>query len=430
MRSLPDGAVIEVGNPNFSQNLNLMYGISHVENYDALGVGTYMYLYNLLLPLQNNWKKTDQVSIGKFHELGVSYIVSDFDINAKRTILNSESNIVFPPLTKQNIYTISFSATATHLQGIRFLGANFNKYNTCTIHISFFKKDVQNALFQKNLACSSIRDKMFYYVPLNIQTTPHNQYFFQINSPDASQNNAVALVGGSLPYFEIFYESDAHQQKFPLLFEYGSVYLWRVPGHKPVYVNGMYRILSQSTSQSTVLVITNKYGFLTIERVKYPGWQVSVDGIPQKLENNVFLQVAISKGTHIIKFTYVPYSVIGGFIISLTVLIIILLYEIRRQRVTINKSLRSLRSASQSISLSQYILIFICSFIFSSGIYILYMYFFHPHFVLSNSGTINWYSVYGYPKQQDYFYFYTAFPFITGMTILSTIIIIWKRIKS
>jgi hypothetical protein len=65
--------------------------------------------------------------------------------------------------------------------------------------------------------------------------------------------------------------------------------------------------------------------------------------------------------------------------------------------------------------------------ILSTSIYIITFKLYSPHFSLNLTTSINWYTIHKYPRQQDYFYFFSSFIFVLVSTCIFWFLIIWKK---
>lgn len=81
----------------------------------------------------------------------------------------------------------------------------------------------------------------------------------------------------------------------------------------------------------------------------------------------------------------------------------------------------------KNISNLQLILTLIISFIFSTLIYLVLIKLFNLKFVVQSTTAINWLTVNHYPKQQDYYLFYSMFCFVFIFTL--SIWLIWINLK-
>jgi hypothetical protein len=84
-------------------------------------------------------------------------------------------------------------------------------------------------------------------------------------------------------------------------------------------------------------VQSDQDGFLVLTQSFYPGWEVTVDGLPDRLvgADDLFQAVHLTAGNHRVEFTYAPRSVLLGAVISLAALAVclvgsLLLWQRRR----------------------------------------------------------------------------------------------------
>jgi hypothetical protein len=81
---------------------------------------------------------------------------------------------------------------------------------------------------------------------------------------------------------------------------------------------GSAAITRYSANEVVVHVDTPADGMLVLSDAYYPGWQVTVDNIPQPLfkANGVFRGAWVGKGVHEVRFTFWPSRVLTGGVIS------------------------------------------------------------------------------------------------------------------
>ncbi len=83
---------------------------------------------------------------------------------------------------------------------------------------------------------------------------------------------------------------------------------------------GSATITAYHSNAVTVQTKTTGRMFLFLSDTYYPGWKVTIDGIPATLyrTNYTFRGVAVSEGTHTVTFTYEPISLVLGVVGSMT----------------------------------------------------------------------------------------------------------------
>lgn len=177
----------------------MVYGLSSVRSYDALGIKSISSLFSESFPDQNMWGNPDSVSEKSLKTFGVRYLLSDYDLRMDREILSSSSAIRMPIITSSSGYETGFIATTGRIGGVRILTANFNRLNTCFLHVSILQNG--KVLEDSKIDCRIIPDKMFLFVPFqHLVVFPGQKYTVQITSNGAS-GNGVALWGENDPFF-------------------------------------------------------------------------------------------------------------------------------------------------------------------------------------------------------------------------------------
>lgn len=115
----------------------------------------------------------------------------------------------------------------------------------------------------------------------------------------------------------------------------------------------------------------------------------------------------------------------------LDVLIVIVLRKIKKHKKVkvFSSQWRVWANKKQFIPSWQHVLLICFGLIFSTISYVMIIRFFKPHFSMPKTESINWYTVHNYPRQQDMFYFVTAFSFIVIITCLLWFLWIWQKNK-
>jgi hypothetical protein len=96
-----------------------------------------------------------------------------------------------------------------------------------------------------------------------------------------------------------------------------------IPGLGPVQpVTEGIRRLQTGMNHLTVQAVCREPRMLLLSEVDYPGWQVRVNGRPEKIcrANHAFRAVALGPGTHEVRFEYRPRSFYWGLVITLVAL--------------------------------------------------------------------------------------------------------------
>src|SRR5690348_7907938 len=116
---------------------------------------------------------------------------------------------------------------------------------------------------------------------------------------------------------------------------------------------------------------------------------------------------------------YLPFIIIFCFLL-LDVLIVIVLRKIKKNKIVklFISRWKAWANKKQFVPIWQHVLLICFGLTFSTISYVMIIKFFNPHFSMPKTDSINWYTVHNYPRQQDMFYFVTAFTFIVIITSL------------
>lgn len=98
------------------------------------------------------------------------------------------------------------------------------------------------------------------------------------------------------------------------------------------------------------------------------------------------------------------------------------------QRITIlEKTRNSLVKKSKNVTLWMHASVVFLGVLASSVIYLLIVKSLNLNFENPPTTTISWFTVNNYPRQQEYFYFFTCFIFITLFTWITWFLFIWLK---
>ncbi len=91
-----------------------------------------------------------------------------------------------------------------------------------------------------------------------------------------------------------------------------------------VAADGSCSLLQETTGSVSISVNMAKAGFLVLCDRFYPGWQVQIDGLPGTIcrANGFMRAVYLRPGAHLVQYQYRPRSLLLGFYLALTALII------------------------------------------------------------------------------------------------------------
>jgi len=78
------------------------------------------------------------------------------------------------------------------------------------------------------------------------------------------------------------------------------------------------RVTDDGPESVTVQAVAQRAGYLILDDSAYPGWKATLDGraVPWHTANDNFRAVAVPAGTHVIRFSYRPSSVLDGAIVT------------------------------------------------------------------------------------------------------------------
>lgn len=436
LQSLPRGSILEVGNPQLPQNLNLIYGLQHIENYDVLEIRAFKEKFNSLFPNRNHWKKVDSVNEEHLREMGIAYVISDYDLRLLRQKIQTDQSNRLVLSSKDTRFVTTFKPAHSDLRAIRILTANFNRQNTCSVIVAIVEKRTNKKKGEEKLFCADVNDNMFYSIAFRqIRLQPDSEYELIFQSPNASLDNSIALLGNSAqqPYLELLY-GDTMNNVYSLLWSKNSIYLWKVVGVSDIQYNGKANFLIQRPEEKLIETSSDTDQRIFVKQPYYPGWEAKVDGKSTKLLNaNPFVAVDIPKGRHVVLFSYKPLVFYIGIIITLVSSFVIFVYFLRneiKQKDWKHLSIRWGRWATKvqkQIPWYQHVIVFTVGIGLSITTFTFLVKLFPISFRMPQTTAINWLTVHQYPKQQDLIIFAIGFPFIAITSILIWIFWICKK---
>jgi hypothetical protein len=121
-----------------------------------------------------------------------------------------------------------------------------------------------------------------------------------------------------------------------------------------------------------------------------------------------------------------------SFIILLIVLTYFFLFALRKiykkkLEFILEEVRNKLVKKNKKVSIVNHTILILLGIILSISIYIITFKFYTPHFFLKSTTSINWYTIHKYPRQQDYFYFFSLFIFVLVFTCIFWFVIVWKK---
>lgn len=433
LRNLPEGNIMQVGNPSIPPNINLMYGLSSVKDDDVMEIANYRNSYDNVFSVKNQWDVVDSVTVEKVKNFNTKYIISDYDLNLDRKVYQKDKNTLLNPILKP--FEIPFIAKGDSLKQLRVMSANFNRKNTCRIIVSILDKSINSVISKSNASCTDFRDFTFYTIQFGeVQLIKNKEYTARFTPVNVSENNNIALWGNSkkIPYIEFFYESKNREKQFNLIWNKKNVYLWQVSGESLPYL-----IISSKPEDLVFEVNSKKDDWMRIMKVYYPGWAAYVNGEKEAIKNgNPFILVKVPKGQSLVEIKYEPLSFYLGLFISIIGIISITLYFIEKERrLSWVKDFQKkweiwANKVGKNTKWWEHGIVFLIGFTFATSLSILIIKIMAIKFS-APKGTmaVTWFSIHNYPKQQDYFYFYFCFILILISTLLIWFIWIWLKNK-
>lgn len=438
LQLLPAGTVLEVGNPSLPPNLNMMYDLEQSQYYDALETSEYKKQFNTSFPIKNQWGNVENINRETVTKFGINYIISDFDVNLRREKIQNARTKILPALTAQNPIQVSFVSNSNSiLKQVRILTANFNRLNTCVLIIKLIGETQQQTIDTTSIPCKDVKDNMYQSITFkNSKLKKGDRYIFSVNSKDATAGNSIALWGNNEeePYIELLFKTNS-KNIYPLLYQGKNLSIWEVPDVSDIEYNGAYKIINNSPENIT-LELTSKNGqSLKLKRTYFPGWIARIDGKEVVMNNTrPFMSIFIPKGHHMLEIVYRPLSLVTGIVVSFTTFLFIFLFVLRKEMKDMHGRYEKVwkgfaQKINKSMSWKDHVIIFFFAISFSLVSFYFITYLVPIHFKLPETSAINWLTVNDYPKQKDYFYFYTGFSYVLIASIIIWFLWIWRKIK-
>lgn len=431
LKKLEQGSILEVGNPVLPENINLMYGISHAENYDAMEVEGYKKKFDEIFPKKNQWGNPDDITYENVKKLGIKYVISDYDITLAKQKVQAIYKKILPSIISSRPISIEFAPSNSNLRQIRILTANFNRKNNCTFSVSLF--DYKTEIKKETVDCLKIRDFMYFTIPFSVTLDTSKKYTFVFDSKNASSTNSIALWADEQnnPFMELLYKQETEKEQFLPIWNEDNIFIWSLPESLNSEFLGNSKIIYQTPEESLFLLQANKDTEFILKETYFPGWEAYIDENKITIHNaDPFIKVSVPKGIHTLKFSYKPYSLIVGIFISsitFTAVIILIFRKISKEDYIL-MLIENIRKKIKKYSWQSHFLVFATAFVLSVLIFISFTYYFPLHFTVSKTSTsINWFTINNYPKQQDMFFFIIGFIFTTIFTVLFWFILLCKR---
>ncbi|MDO8269805.1 MAG: hypothetical protein Q7T54_04005 [Candidatus Levybacteria bacterium] len=415
---IPKGAILQVGNLNFPPNINLAYGFTNIQSEDAIGVADFQTAFRKAFPTRNHLGIVDRVEINALREFGISYVISDYNLNSNIINVSSGVNHLFPITQKPTV--LDFLGKGNTFSEVRIFTATYNRQNSCNFFVSLYQDE--RILFKKSMECRDFRDNAFYSIPMSdVVLENGKKYKLEFSSTAPNAANAIALRGGRKPYIDILSRKD---KKFKLLWNKENVYLWGVPGVEKIIGVEKYKILKDDPEKLSLVTYSYKRTSISIKKTMYPGWNVYVDNAKVQTESHYFMKLQIPEGAHYIVAKYEPLLFVIGVILSGVTFLALIIYFARSERKFLLKNRAGLYRAylTQDKILRLYLLGFAIAlvvFLILSQIKI--------DFGDRAFEGINWYSENKYSRRHDQYYFLMATIIFIIVPILTTVFYIWKN---
>lgn len=405
------GRVLEVGNHNLPPNINLIYGVEQAENDDAVEVKTYRHAFDKAFPKKNHLGNVDEVEVSTLHLMGITYVVSDYDLNTiKESLQNLHDERIV--LTRDTKIELPFVASEKNLKGFRFITANFNRANKCNLLISLYDETSRTLVGKTSVDCMDIRDGLFYMVRLEALLQKGSMYRAVITTENSDEDNEIAFLGDNTkPFAEVLFEKD---KGFDLMWSKKSVYLFKIQNVNIIENLQKVNVIGDSPEHLSFTYNLEQEAKALIKKTKYPGWQLTVDGKKAKINEAPYFEFIAPQGKHYVELTYKPISVYLGVILSGISVLLYCILMLFINRATIRKAFESLNLRNQ-INKTEYLRVAIISIVVAIIVAVLTLILLPIKFSPEKSTAINWFTVNQYPRQQDPAYF------IIGATIVVTI---------
>lgn len=424
----PNTKVMEVGNPNFPPNLNLIYGFKHVEIDDALEINEYRRAFDKEFPDKNMWGNVNSAGIESLRKFGATHVVSDYDLNTIR--IKIQSNLSERIMLGNKKLEIAFAGADRELSSIRIVTLNFNRLNTCRIAVLLIDDQTKDMLSSNTIDCRDIRDNMYFNIPLRAKLEKGEIYRVILENVENSPNDIALLGYKNKPYVELLYTSS---QGFTNLWQGKNMFVFKVPNSDEIDGLDNIKIILDNSTNLLFTADVGKRGIATIKKVKYPGWYVKVDNKKVELHEGPFISFNINEGEHLIEMGYFPVSIIAGIVVSLSSFILLMLIAGRfifgNNRKRLDSIYLTFSRSARKVSRLYNFYFFAITATFSTCLFILFSILFKASFKIPKTTAINWFTVNSYPKQQEHFYFTVGLLFIIVIPVATYIIYLWRKAK-
>ena len=252
------------------------------------------------------------------------------------TPTRSESRKIFTPSKKLSILAIQLASrdqVYPNLGAIHDL-AYVDGAATMKLKSSYrwYKSFIFSTISEKKIILE--RSNVKYWVTEDYDQMPSNLNPSGIKKVNVLENALprAFLVGDSIrvpeeQLLDLYYNSKFDPRKQVLLTE-------PVPVKKTENFSGQVEELSYPPNGVNIKTNQNGEGFLVLLDNWFPGWHVTVDGMPQPIyrANSFYRAVKLGPGKHNIEFSYVPVGLIMGVYISSITFIFLLFLVFKSAR--------------------------------------------------------------------------------------------------
>ena len=251
----------------------------------------------------------------------------------------SESNIISPP-TKKSFY----NSLAFHLKTRNQLSPNIGTiYDLAYVNGKATMPTKSTYSWHKAFVSSGIQKKKLILKRSNVKFWITEDYKQPPSEMNLGGIKKVKVFEDALPRAFLVGDSITMPEEQLLNFYFDSrfdplnqVLLTKtVPVKKNENFSGQVEELSYPPNGVNIKTNQNGEGFLVLLDTWFPGWQVTVDGMPQPIyrANSFYRAVKLGPGNHSIEFSYVPVGLKMGVYISSFALIFIVLLFFKRSRI-------------------------------------------------------------------------------------------------
>lgn len=423
------GNILQVGNPSLPPNINMAYGISNVQNDDALEVASFRTDFDNAFPKKNLWRNVDDVTKVSLENFNIRNVISDYDIRNTKISINPGTKDVYPLLN--NKYIIEFTGNGRELRQARLLTATYNRVNNCIVKVNILKVSKRENIARNTFPCTSVYDKMFYTLDISPVTLKYGEkYALEISEYSDNVKNSVGVVGeNKMPYLDLLFQDDT----FDGIGSYKKItnfYITTFKERPLIRGKGVsIKILKHSPTTLNFIASTKKTTQVKIYKTFYPGWEAYINNKKARIGSlDSFMSINVNKGENFVSISYRPKSFYLGMFVSFISLFLLTLYIMRtlyfdkgnifyRYFSNFDKNFRQILAKLPLwyITVSAVISIFIGTLVYLFILKILPF-----RFVYNDNMVINWFYEFKYPKQQDYFFY------ILAMIVISIIgVLVW-----